>query len=399
MVVDGPLTLDVAMVDSGFGAGVAVHLSTEDGEPVDVPYGGLAPGRQTVEASVAGCAPRCRLLSIEVLTPPAEEPAGPLAVEIYELRQPGTTVLSGQTLGDIGRWRGSLVPLTAPPTIGAHDGRLVINMPEGPLPGTLTLDARVLPLTTPTQLPIVLAGPPPTRGGGDPRVSALGGADVPFRIAATVAVLPRVGDSGALMDLEYALRSNDAAIEAADLFVWLTADAPASLVDALAGHGVTVLADESIAARAGDLARHGPGLALRFEYFAVLVVLLLAAGVAVVGSTVERSARITELVALRGQGLDARAVRVAGLAGTATLVVAATVTGVGAAVLAEAVVSAGLPIFSDEWALLPVPPGLTPAALLLSVLAVLVVIGVAAIWSAARLVAAVRTRTRGGGAP
>jgi hypothetical protein len=247
-------------------------------------------------------------------------------------------------------------------------------------------------------LPVALAGPGIGQAGGDRRISALGGADVPVEVVTTVGVLPGVGDRGVLVDLEYALRSNDAPTEAADLSVWLTADAPDSLVAALAQRGVTVLDEASIPDRAGDLGRYGPGLALRFEYLAAIVVLLLAAGVAIVGSTVDRAGRVGELVALRAQGVDARAVRVAGYAGTASLVVLATTTGVMAALLAQAIVSAGLPIFSDEWSLLPVPTGLSPVTLLLAVTAVLLVTGLAALWGSARLVAAVRGRTGRGAA-
>jgi hypothetical protein len=201
-----------------------------------------------------------------------------------------------------------------------------------------------------------------------------------------------------LVDLEYALRSNDTLSEATNLSVWLTADAPQSLVAALADHGVTVRGEQSAAVRAGDLASFGPGLDLLYEYFAAVVVLLLAAGVAVVGSTVESGGRVTELVALRAQGLSARGMRVAGVAGMAFLAATATLTGVLAALLANAVVTGGLPVFSDGWALLPVPPGLTPTTLGVSTGVVVLVLGVSSLWGAARLVATVRTRTGAKGA-
>ena len=105
----------------------------------------------------------------------------------------------------------------------------------------MAADGRVLPIAAPAPLPVVLAGPGPGQDGGDMRVSALGGAYVPFRVAATVAVVPGFGADGVLVDLEYALRSNDAPTEAVDLSVWLTADAPDSLVTGLTEHGVSVL--------------------------------------------------------------------------------------------------------------------------------------------------------------
>jgi hypothetical protein len=88
--------------------------------------------------------------------------------------------------------------------------------------------------------------------------------------------------------------------------------------------------------------------------------------------------------------LSARAARTAGYAGVAAMVMAAALTGVLAALLAQALVAAGLPVFSDDWAVLPVPAGLTPLTLLLAVGVTVAVLGTAALWGAARLVAATR---------
>jgi hypothetical protein len=99
---------------------------------------------------------------------------------------------------------------------------------------------------------------------------------------------------------------------------------------------------------------------------------------------------VAELAALRAQGLSTRATRTAGYAGVAAMVAAAALTGVLAALLAQALVSAGLPVFSDDWTVLPVPGGLTPLTMLLAVGVTTVVLGTAALWGAARLVAAAR---------
>jgi hypothetical protein len=68
---------------------------------------------------------------------------------------------------------------------------------------------------------------------------------------------------------------------------------------------------------------------------------------------------------------------------------AAAVTGILAALLAHVLVAAGMPIFSDDWTLLPPPPGLTPLTLLSAVAVIVAVLGVASLAGAARLVAAV----------
>ncbi len=400
VVGDGPLALDVSAPEIAPAAiAVRIDLSTVDGELREVEYAALAPGRQTVQAPVDGCEPSCRLVSIEVVVPPFVN--DPVTVEIHGLSQPGRPILDAQSLGDISRWRTSLVPATLPPILLARDGRLAVTVPPEPTGSTRAVDARVLPLAAPGPLPAVLAGAPPVTRRGDVRISVLGGTDVPFRVAASVPGLPVVGARGLLVDLEYAVRSNDQTTEVADLSVWLTADAPDTLLPALAERGVTVVSEESVGDRTDSLASYGPGLALLFEYFAVAVILLIAAGVAVVGSTVDRPGRVTELVALRGQGLSPRAARTAGFAGAAVTVVAAVVTGVAAALLAEVLVAAGLPVFSDDWRVLPVPPGLTPLTLLVAVVVIVVVIGVAALTGAARLTAAVSRLTgdRSGATP
>jgi hypothetical protein len=404
--------LDVALLEAANdrapdgeppGAGAAVplrlrvHLSTVDGTPHHVDFPTLASGRHRIGAVVQGCPAGCRLVALQVTAAPSARLPAPVTVEIHELTQ-RSAVLGPAMLGDVARWRTTLVYPAAPPEVAPHDNRLAVTLGKDSEPGAPGVDGWVVPLTAPAPLPVVVAGEPPQTPGAAARIAVLSGRSVPFRVAARVPVLPHLGDQGVLADLEYALRSSDTPVEPTQLWVWLNADAPDAVVAGLAGHGVTVRGDESVAARTDEFASGGPGLALLFAYFAAAVVLLLAAGVAVVGSTVERADRVAELVALREQGLPAGAVRTAGIAGAAALVGAATVTGVLAAVVAQALVTTGLPIFSDDWAVLPVPAGMTPATLAVSAGVVLLVTGVAALWAAGRLVAAVaanpRTRRR-----
>jgi len=400
-VHDGQISLDVALVGTGDPrtAGVApvplglrLHLSTVDGRPVAVDFP-LTPGRSTVEATVSQCPERCRLVALQVTGPPNAGLPEAQTVEVYGLAQGGGAILGPALLGDVARWRTTLIHPAGPPEVSPRDDRLAITLAAHSFPGEAGIDGWVLPIVAPSPLPVVVAGPPPDMAGPEARIAVLGGAPVPYRVAASVPVLPQVAGQGMFVDLEYALRSNDAPTAALELSVWMTADAPHTLVPALAERGVTVLGESSVASRTANLAGLGPGLALLFGYFAAAVVLLLGAGVSFVGSTVERSGRVDELAALRGQGLSARTVRGAGIAGNAVLVAGATVTGVLAALLAQALVTAGLPVFSDGWAVLPVPAGLTPVTLSVAVGVVVAVIGVASLWGAGRLVSAVTRRT------
>jgi hypothetical protein len=392
-VVDGALTLDISGPDGlhlDESLDLRLHLSTVDGVPRQIDFAALAPGRRTLEAAVSGCVPECRLVSIELVAPVLINRSRPAAVEIHGLRQPDRDVLPASLLGDVTRWRPQLGGIGIGPVVNARNGQLTLSLFTGPRPPGQRVDARVLPIAAPAPLPIVLAGPrPEPRKAGDERINVLGGTGVPYHVVGTAPALPRVGGSGALVDLEYALRSNDGPAESATLEVWLTPDAPDPVVAALADHGVRVLAAHTVGERVADLARHGPGLALRFQYFTAAIILLLAAGTVVVAATVERRARVAELAALRAQGLADREVTRAAYAGTGVLVGAALLTGVMAAFLAEVAVISALPAFADGWALLPAPSGPPVLPLVVAATTVLAVIGVAALAGSARLVAGV----------
>jgi hypothetical protein len=402
--VDGPVTVDAHLVEPSevdTPVRLRLNLSTVDGQAQTVELS-LAPGRAMTSGTVAGCGEGCRLASMDIATGApdragADEPGRasvgvPVTVELYGLSQPDGAAVGGDVLADVTRWRTSLVHDVLTPTFATSDDHLTISV-RPPAEGQFA-DTRVLPLDAPVPLPVVLAGAPPLGGGGDLRVKVLGATEVPFRVVAEVPALPRLGATGVMVDLEHALHTNDLLRELVELEVWLAADAPAALTGALAEQGVRVLAEQSVAGRTSDLAGYGPGLALRFGYFAMALVLLLAAGVAIVGSTVDRSGRVAELVALRGQGLTVRAVRAAGYAGSAVLLGGALVAGMAAAVLAQLLVAAGLPVFSDDWSLLPVPSGLSVLSLAIAAGAVLLVLGVAILTTAARLVSAVTGASR-----
>jgi hypothetical protein len=392
-VHDGALRLDVAGptgLRDEESVGLRLHLSTVDGGARQVEFVSLAPGRRVIEAPVSGCAPSCRLVSLELVAPVLINRFRPATVEIYGLTQAAGDVVTPAVLGDVTRWRPQLGPIGIGTVVDAHDDRLALSLYTGPRPPGQRMDARVLPISAPAPLPVVLAGPrPEPRKAGDGRITVLGGSSVPYQVIASVPVLPRVGANGVLVDLEYALRSNDGSAESAALEVWLTADAPDAVVAGLAQRGVRVLAERTVDQRARDLAGHGPGLALRFQYFAAAVILLLAAGTVVVGSTVEHRGRVAELVALRTQGLTGREVAVAGYAGTGFLLGVALLTGVFSALVAQLAVTASLPVFADGWALVPLPSGVTLASLVLAAATVLAIIGLAALAGAARLVSAV----------
>jgi hypothetical protein len=261
-------------------------------------------------------------------------------------------------------------------------------------------DLRVFVLAAPSPLPVVLAGArPQAQRPGDERFTVMGTDRVAYQVVATASVLPKLGANGGMVDLAYAQRSVARGAEAAVLEVWLNSAAPDDTVDRLRAAGVQVLAQETVGDVADRLADQGPGVALRFQLFAAVIVLLLAAGTVVVTAAVERRARVDELIAMRTQGLSDRSMVVAGHGGTGVLVLGAVLTGLIAAMVAQAVVTTSMPIFADGWSLLPLSRGTQPWPLLLAFVIAVVVLGVAAVAGSARVVASVRERAKSTGEP
>lgn len=389
-VVDGTVTLEAAAV-SGAGA-VTLGLVTPAATQVVVAFDGLTGERRGYQATVSGCpAPAgCRLSFVDLV--------GVTEVRLFRLEQAsGPTLVPPEIFGDTARWRPSVGTQVSGLVIAAHDGFLGLSRYPDPLVVRGTIDHRAFVVDAPSPLPAVLAGRRPAAGLlGDDRLSVFGGEEIPYRVAGTVPVLPYAGRSGLLVDLEYAGRLIDRPGERAVLQVWLSAQAPAGLVDQLRAGGLTVLADESSPAAADRYGRAAPGMALRFQLFTGVVGVLLAAGSLLIGAAVERRGRAAELGALRTQGLSARRVRLTGYGGYGLVVAAGLAAGLGAAVVAQLVVVAFLPVFTDGWQVLPLDAGVDLRALAVAGAVAAFVLGAAALVVARLMVAAVGRAANGG---
>lgn len=400
-ITDGPITVDLkgpAELRADRPLGLRLHIITATGTLTTVDFGPVGVDRRTYQASVTGCpAARCRLLALEAVTQLADASPAQVTLDLYGIAQPGGAVVAAPMLSDITRWTGQVGAAGVGNVLTAGDGHLTIAPYTAVLRPGQRRDLRVFVVDAPIPLPLVLAGSRPVaQRPGDGRFTIMGTERVSYRVVASTTVLPRVGVYGALVDLEYAQRTVTRAAEAAVLEVWLNAAAPDDTVARLQGQGIQVLTQESVDDVANRLARQGPGAALRFQLFAAGIVLLLAAGTVVVTATVERRSRVEELAALRTQGLSERSMWVAGHGGTGVLVGAAILTGLIAALIAQAVVATSMPVFADGWSLLPLRQGPQPLPLMVSVVAAVLVVGTAAIASSARVVASVRGRPRRG---
>ncbi|MEV4626263.1 FtsX-like permease family protein [Micromonospora sp. NPDC049523] len=416
LVPDGILTLDLTAVASQVPSVpgreappllVIAQLVDAGGDPVPVLFGPVTTGRADYRAPAAGCgtpasaepstAPAgCRLVGFDLAS---RNSSGELitaagrTVELHGLTGPAGPVLTAALLGDPLRWRAQdLLDLPAPMVAARPGGLTVTTRPEIPT-GALPL-ARAYLIDAPVPLPVLETGRTPVAVPGDPRLRLFGGTAVPIRVGAAARALPQVPGNGLLVDLEYADRL------AAGGFgdepqVWLAPDAPDDLPDRLRAEGLTIVDTESTGAVQHRLARQGPPSTLRFQLLAGAIGLLLAAGALTVAAAVERDGRRADLVALRVQGLPPGAVRRVAYGGDLLLVGCAVLLGVGASVLAGALLRATMPLFVDGWGLLPTSTAPGGLAVLLAVLGALVVLGGAAATASTQLVRAVTTRGDG----
>ncbi|MFC0530038.1 FtsX-like permease family protein [Phytohabitans kaempferiae] len=406
---DGRLALDAEVVGPGEPVRVVVHLATASGTSLTVQSGVLGAGRKSYQMDLSGCGGECRLVAIELAA--AEEAAEPLAdrtVRVHALTgSAGPLEVAGAS-----RWRGTVRSDDQGPTVAVAGGALELTMPPSAMPEGVARSGMVYVVDTPVPLPVAHTRfASPSGVPGDPRLALFGGDELPVRFSGAVSALPRAPGRGFLVDLEYADRLAAEAGLGDEAQVWLAPDAPAAITDRLREQGLVVLADDSIAAAQGRYSEQGPPFALRFQLIAGVLGVLLAALALAVAAAVERPDRAAELAALRAQGLSRRAVRTIGHGGYAVLVVAGVVVGIAAAALGGSLVEAAVPVFVDDWGVLPVPTGPQALPLLLAGLGGLLVLGATGAVAAAQLVRAsgpapataaprvVPARPDGGGAP
>jgi hypothetical protein len=384
-VVAGTLAVRVTLTAAPPGTPVylLVDLTGPDGLPVSVRYGPLAPGAQRLTSSAPQCArsPGCRLDGFSLTTGFATNgvplnPPGPG----LDLTLNDVSGLDPATLRDPSRSRPTADPGAAGPVLTAAADGLRIAVPAADqLLSGVRREARVYLVDAPDPVPVVLAGGLTDAGlAGAPSVDLFGSDLVPVRVAGQVAALPRLGSSGALVDLDYAQLLTTGAAAGAVPQVWLAPSAPSSIVDTLTRAGLRLTSTDSIAAGETRYADSGPAVALRFQLLgAVLAVVLAAAGLVLVAA-VERGPRGEELAAMRVQGMRPAPARAAAVGGYAWLAGAAVLTGLLVAPLDRLVTGANLPPFADDWRVLPPPgPRWPSAALLAAALGIVLLVGAA----------------------
>ena len=308
-------------------------------------FGTMHDGPYTYQLRADVCREGCRLKGIHLATSDGQTGVagitGQVTIRGLRIVNPARNALTAVQLGDVSRWRISGATMTP-----VADGlRVDINAPEG-LPGGVWL----LPADSPSPLPVATAGGlhTDTLAGFDGRPIAVAG-------TARLPAVPRLGTSAVLVDLEYADRQSTDTGLAITPQVWLSARAPADVLDRLAARGLTVTEDRTAAQSLRQLDEQGPALALWFYVLAACLATALAAGALVLAAVVDRVRRVEDLSALRTQGLGRGAVSRATLWTYPALVLAAVIAGLAIGSLVWQLTGWALPLAGLNPPPLPMP--------------------------------------------
>ncbi|MCA2216652.1 FtsX-like permease family protein [Jidongwangia harbinensis] len=303
---------------------ISAALSSVTGQgDATVELGTLDNGTKQYRQRVPACRDGCRLKGIRLSAVDGTTGlTGRLTITGIGTINPVAAALPAEALRDPARWR---VP----------DGLRLAADPRGlrvdvDAPGGLPDGGWVRPTDAPVPLPLVAAG-----GFAGATVTGFDGGPVPVTRVAGLPAVPRAGTDAVLVDLEYADRLAVKLGQTAEPQVWLSADAPADIRDRLAARGLVVARDVRADQVRRQLDQQGPALALGFFVLAGALAAALAAGALIMVAAVDRGRRVTDLTALRVQGLSRRAV--------------ARATLWTYPVLAAAAVLAGLPITALLW--------------------------------------------------
>jgi len=134
-----------------------------------------------------------------------QNPANDAGFVIHRISTPDGVVADAAALGDVTRWRTRIASDAMGLRTGFSADGLALHGYPTPLPiaGRRTHRLHVYSADSPVPLPAVQAGP----SSSDldltaQRLAVLDGEPVPLRVVGTAAVLPAVGESGVLVDLD-----------------------------------------------------------------------------------------------------------------------------------------------------------------------------------------------------
>jgi putative ABC transport system permease protein len=390
-IANGPMTLTAAFDGKGHGSGAAFTTEQRpDGnlirflEPpkqITVPvffdatlvsaigtyamvsWGPMTVGRHDYTATVSGCEKGCRLAYLALRAEhqaTGDTPQWGTRVELASLSQGSHALITPAQFGERTQWSGmGLADSLGLQMSGTPQGMTVTVPPDCRSDANRgTCDLRILRARDPLK---AYAAGNVQRNGRNLATELLvrSGDRTPIAIAGTAPVLPRLGGSGALVDLPDFDNVAGATLADERFEVWLAGPSDDALVQRLRDNGLTINSDRTQAQLRDDLQRQGPGAVRRFQLVVFALGVLIAAFAVALAAAVDRRTRASELIALRRQGLARRAVRSVVLLDYGVPLGIAVVAG-----LAAGAASAWLPlpapaVFSDGWKVITPPDGLS----------------------------------------
>lgn len=282
---------------------LAAIVAVQGVGPRYVTLGNLVRGTHNYSGQV----PEGRFVGLALVRPPGENSGASVQMDVLDISSDGQPVVS---LSDQDAWTGS--------QRGAETGVQVVagTSLKISVSAESTADALVSYMDTPRRLPVALSGDTPddNRGGSDFQVLAFADEPQQFTVVQRARVLPRAGDHGVIVDLDYALKQADATSGVPDSTrfygeVWAAPNAPADLDKRLASAGIVVTQRQNIAQLQEQLGRRAPALAWRLYLLAGVVSALLALGLVLLVARLGARERRHELAALRVTGVPARVLR------------------------------------------------------------------------------------------
>lgn len=336
------LTIRKAVPAGAAGPGLTLEVTTAAGVRRSVTLGApSAPGRHTLTADLGdSCADGCRIDGIR----------GRGLAEVGWILTLQALTADGAPVGDVGSWRAFGETSTgADWPVGGELGRTEAWLlpPEAPA----KLAAAVTPELFLEERAQRLLGP----GGTPPGVR--------LAEAAQVAVLPRLGTRGVLVDLDELIRATAGGMSIETMEVWLGPQAPADAAARLEAAGLVIAAQESRAQARERAERTPQALTVRLHLIAVAVAWALLIAVVLGVAAFDRGA--ADQSALRMAGVRARSLRRASRLAYAVAAGLGLLVGLVAAAVAWLLARSALPIGADPaWGDVPAMPHLLPIAAL-----------------------------------
>ncbi|MCW2523751.1 MAG: hypothetical protein JWO63_2086 [Frankiales bacterium] len=354
---------------------LGVKVRPQHGSAVTVAAGSVFSGVRSYDAAV-DCQGGCAFLGLVFSPPPGVFASAVNTVTLTAATAHGASGWSAiaVVLDRPAAWRASNVGVSQPATVTAG--------PAGVTDRFTTADGSSAVLgyaDSPTPLPLVAgahAVPDPagrvTIAGTRGALLDYTGAQADFVIAASTAVVPVLGDEGAVGSLDYLRAQLPDFDYEANWSIWLGPHAPADALSRLRAAGLIIGGVRTENARVAELGRQGPALALLLLLVCAVAAAILSVGATAVSLLASGRRRAFELAALRVVGVPDRVLRRTSVLEQLTLLGAGLVFGVPTGYAVGWLVMPSLATFTDPT---PVPlrygPPVGPVLALAAAFAVL----------------------------